>query len=94
VAAGGEHRLVIDRFEGDLAVVEVDGEGTLDLPRWILPEGVKEGDHLTVSREQAGEGGARLEIRVDAAAAEAARADVAATLERLKARDPGGDLAL
>ncbi len=60
MAGGGEHRLVIDRFEGQFAVVEVDGGEMLDLTRWILPEGVKEGDHLAVTRLEAGEGGARV----------------------------------
>jgi hypothetical protein len=91
---GGEHRLVIDRFEGDLAVVEVDGGPTLDLPRWLLPEGAKEGDHLTARREEAGEGAARIELRLDPEATRAARQEAVDTLGRLKERDPGGDLAL
>ena len=37
--------LIIDRFEGDMAVVENDG-GIMDIPRSLLPENAKEGDIL------------------------------------------------
>ncbi|HEX2093675.1 MAG TPA: DUF3006 domain-containing protein [Longimicrobiaceae bacterium] len=93
MAGGAEHRLVIDRFEGDLAVVEVDGGATLDLPCWLLPDGVKEGDHLAV-RLDGGVGKRRVEIRVDEEATGAARREVGEIVDRLKKRDPGGDLAL
>lgn len=40
---------IIDRLEGDKAVIEY-GEGKhFDLPRSALPEGAKEGDVLTVA---------------------------------------------
>lgn len=80
---------MVDRFEGETAVVEVDGGGTLDLPRWLLPPDAREGDHLVVRGE-----GSRVEISLDPAATGAARAEAQATVERLKRRDPGGDLAL
>ena len=44
-----EHRWIVDRFEGDLAVVEVDGDRFLDLPRWILPADAAEGDVIRVA---------------------------------------------
>ena len=37
--------LVIDRFEGDFAVVETD-KGMLNIPRSELPPSAKEGDTL------------------------------------------------
>ena len=37
--------LIIDRFEGDFAVIEIDG-GMIDIPRYELPTGAKEGDTL------------------------------------------------
>jgi hypothetical protein len=37
--------IVVDRIEGSMAVVEIDGR-TLDVPLTELPEGVKEGDRL------------------------------------------------
>ncbi|ABZ82854.1 conserved hypothetical protein [Heliomicrobium modesticaldum Ice1] len=36
--------LIIDRFEGQFAVVEVDGKGTIDIPRKELPVQTREGD--------------------------------------------------
>ncbi|GAW92763.1 DUF3006 domain-containing protein [Calderihabitans maritimus] len=42
--------LVIDRFEGDMAVIEYNGK-TFDLPRSLLPEEAKEGDVLKMSIE-------------------------------------------
>lgn len=92
--SGGIHRLVIDRFEGDLAVVEIDGDRFLDLPRWLLPPGVREGE-VVLARPTLGEDGERhLELWVDRAATEAARAEAEALLARLRRRDPGGDITL
>lgn len=92
MGGAGEHRLEVDRFEGDLAVVRVDGGRVLDLPRWLLPPAVREGDVVAVRGE--GEGDlARVELRVDREAADAARAEAAALLLRLRRTDPGGDLA-
>lgn len=40
--------LVIDRFEGEMAVIEYNGR-TFNLPRSLLPAETKEGDVLRVS---------------------------------------------
>jgi hypothetical protein len=42
---------VIDRFEGDVAVLEAEGGGTQDVPRSKLPEGAAEGDALIFDEE-------------------------------------------
>ena len=39
--------LIIDRFEGDLAVIESDNE-FFEIPRALLPKEAKEGDHLEI----------------------------------------------
>ena len=39
---------IIDRFEGDYAVVEWDGRQMKDIPRRDLPAGLKEGDVIRV----------------------------------------------
>jgi hypothetical protein len=45
-------KAVIDRFEGDLAVLLVgDGENRLNIPRASLPKRVKEGQWLQVEIE-------------------------------------------
>src|SRR2546426_5051934 len=43
------HRFIIDRHEGDLAVVEVDGGSLLDVPRWLLPHAARPDDVLGVT---------------------------------------------
>lgn len=40
--------LIIDRFEGEMAVIEYD-RGTFDIPRNLLPAEAKEGDVLELS---------------------------------------------
>ena len=44
-------RIVIDRIEGDLAVLVLyeDDQVKFNLPLRYLPEGVREGDHLQMS---------------------------------------------
>ncbi len=68
-------RIVIDRFEGDRAVLEIAGALT-DVPRDLLPEGAREGDVLR--------------FVADPDATRAALDDAAARLARLKAKTPQG----
>ncbi|HEV2148661.1 MAG TPA: DUF3006 domain-containing protein [Longimicrobiaceae bacterium] len=82
-----ERRLVVDRFEGDLAVAADEAGRFLDLPAWLLPAGTREGDVVTVRREGEGEA-ARVELQVDRAAAEAAREEAAGLLARLRRGGP------
>ncbi|MFJ7747726.1 DUF3006 domain-containing protein [Peribacillus sp. NPDC097295] len=49
---------IIDRFEGKIAVVEIDGGDMKDFPKSSLPKGAKvgdmliiDGDKITVSKE-------------------------------------------
>jgi len=39
---------IIDRFEGDLAIVEMENRTTFNLPRSILPSDLKEGDVIDI----------------------------------------------
>ena len=89
--AAGERRLVVDRFEGDLVVAR-DPDGRFhDLPRWLLPAGLREGDVVVASAR--GEGaGARVELRIDGEAGAAGRAEAAELLARLRRDDTTGDL--
>lgn len=43
---------IIDRFEGDYAVVEFEGRQMKDIPRRDLPAGLKEGDVIRVLDEK------------------------------------------
>ena len=35
---------IVDRIEGDIAVLEIDGTGFMDVPLCEMPRGCKEGD--------------------------------------------------
>ncbi len=60
-------KAVIDRFEGEYAVVLVgDKEIKLDIPREQLPEGAKEGSWLKISFELDFEGTKTQEEKIKA----------------------------
>ena len=87
------HRFIVDRHEGALTVVEVDGKTFLELPRWLLPGSARADDVLAVTVEAEADR-AVVTLERDAAATARAQADAAAAVERLKRRDPGGDVRL
>lgn len=69
-------RAVIDRFEGDLAVVLVgEEEYRLDVPRRFLPRGAREGDVLVLRWE------------IDRRETEARREKVRSLIEELRHRE-------
>ena len=41
-------KVIIDRFEGDYAVVELPDMTMVDMPRSLIPEGAKEGYVLVI----------------------------------------------
>lgn len=43
---------IIDRFEGKIAVVEIDGKEMKDYPKSKLPKGAKVGDMLIINGDQ------------------------------------------
>ncbi|MGN1403661.1 MAG: DUF3006 domain-containing protein [Ruminococcus sp.] len=66
--------IIIDRFEGDLAVLETDS-GMIQAARSLLPENAQEGDILT----QTADG-----YTVDAEATQARREKLLARMKRIK----------
>lgn len=42
-------KVIIDRFEGDYAVVELNDRSTVDMPKPLLPKEAKEGDVIEIS---------------------------------------------
>ncbi len=40
--------LIIERFEGDWAIIETKNRHTFNLPRFVLPTGIKEGDVISI----------------------------------------------
>ncbi|HET7790645.1 MAG TPA: DUF3006 domain-containing protein [Gemmatimonadales bacterium] len=86
-------RWIVDRHEGDVSVVEIDGRRMVDLPRSLLPTAARGDDVLSVTVE-AGADRAVVTITRDPAATERDRAEARATIDRLRRRDPGGDVRL
>ena len=73
-------KAVIDRVEGDLAVLLLGekGEFKLNIPLSLLPEGCKEGDVLNISIDR------------DSAATDQAKERVTDLMEKLKKKGQGG----
>lgn len=82
-ADGGNSQLwVIDQIEERIASVEVDGRATVNIPLWMLPHGVREGDVLRVTM-------------VPDAAEQARRLERSRQQVTVKSKnDPGGDVTL
>ncbi|HEY1016277.1 MAG TPA: DUF3006 domain-containing protein [Herpetosiphonaceae bacterium] len=77
-------RAVLDRFEGDWAVLLLEGEpGERAIPVTALPPGAREGDWLLVREE----GGELVALGRDDEARAAAEARIAAKLARLRRGD-------
>ena len=70
------HQWIIAVLEEHTATVEVDGGATCALPRWLLPEEVREHDVLRVEHRRAGDR-STLIIAHDAAATRKGAGDAA-----------------
>ena len=55
-------RIVIDRFEGDYAIVELPDKSTWNVPRLLFP-GAKEGDGYIISKDESGTADRQREIQ-------------------------------
>lgn len=85
-----EHTLIIDRLVDEAtAVVEIDGSSLAPIPRLLLPVDADSDAVLRVAR-----GPRDVSITIDSDATEAARRESARLMNRLRTRDPGGDIAL
>jgi hypothetical protein len=84
---------IIDALEEDTARIEEDGTRVIHVPCSILPEGAREGDVLSVDREDR-----RVTITIDRGATKAAmersRQQVKRAAEASRKRDRGGDITL
>ncbi len=40
--------MIIDRFEGEFAIIEIGGGITVNMPKLLLPENAKEGDVIKI----------------------------------------------
>jgi hypothetical protein len=70
-----KHVWIIDVIEDGSASIEVDGKSVTPLPAWILPEGAREGDVLSVTHDRR-EGKSSLTIQADPKAKQKLRDDL------------------
>lgn len=87
------HMWVVDVIEDGSASIEVDGRSVTPIPAWLLPEGVKEGDILSVTHDR-GESKSALVIETDPEAKKKALDRSAQQVSRKSKNDRGGDVAL
>ena len=87
------HTWVIDVIEDGAASIEVDGRIVTPIPVWMLPEGSKEGDVLSVTHDKQ-HGKSALLIETDPAAKKKALAKSAKQVARKSRNDRGGDIQL
>jgi hypothetical protein len=88
-----KHVWVVDVIEEGSASIEVDGRSVTPIPAWLLPEGVREGDVLSVTHDR-GEGKSALVIENDPEAKKKALDASAKQVSRKSKNDPGGDITL
>lgn len=88
-----KHTWVVDVIEEGSASIEVDGRTVTPVPAWLLPEGVKEGDVLSVTHDR-GEGKSALLIETDPGAKKRALDKSAKQVSKKSKNDRGGDIQL
>lgn len=91
--ARSKHTWVVDVVEDGSASIEIDGRMVTPLPAWMLPEGVREGDVLSVTHTRK-EAKSSLVIEIDPAAKGKALARSAKQVGRKAKNDRGGDVRL
>ncbi|HVS60000.1 MAG TPA: DUF3006 domain-containing protein, partial [Gemmatimonadaceae bacterium] len=84
---------IVDVIEDGSASIEVDGGSVTPIPQWMLPEGVKEGDVLSVTHDRR-EGKSALLIETDPEAKRKALDRSAKQGARKSKNDRGGDISL
>ncbi len=87
------HTWIVDVIGDGSASIEVDGRTVTPIPQWLLPEGVREGDVLSVTHDR-GEGKSALLIETDPEAKKKALDRSAKQVARKSKSDRGGDINL
>ena len=88
-----KHTWIVDVIEDGSAFIEVDGRSVTPIPQWMLPEGVREGDVLSVTHDRK-EGKSSLLIETDPDAKRKALDRSAKQVARKSKNDRGGDISL
>jgi hypothetical protein len=87
------HTWVVDVIEDGSASIEVDGRTVTPIPEWMLPEGVKEGDVLSVTHDRR-QGKSELVIETDPESKRKALDRSERQVSRRSKNDRGGDIQL
>jgi len=88
-----KHTWVVDVIEDGAASIEMDGRTVTPIPQWMLPEGAKEGDVLSVTHEKK-EGKSVLIIETDPEAKKKMLDRSEKQVSRKSKNDRGGDIKL
>jgi hypothetical protein len=88
-----KHTWIVDVIEDGSASIEVDGRSVTPIPQWILPEGVREGDVLSVTHDRR-EGKSALLIETDPDAKRKALDRSVKQVAKKSKNDRGGDISL
>ena len=92
-AAKKPRRLIVDAISEGIVRVENDGR-MLEMPRWMFPRQMREGDVLAVSTESAAPDALSVQFRLDPEAKGDIQRELSEMVEELGAGDTGGDIAL
>ncbi|HEU4628900.1 MAG TPA: DUF3006 domain-containing protein [Gemmatimonadaceae bacterium] len=84
---------IVDALEENAARVEIGG-AIFTVPRWLLPEDVREGDIVRVSQTRKASRATLMVERDEAATRAALDRSAEQVRERGTAPDPGGDITL
>ncbi len=88
-----KHTWIVDVIEDGSASIEVDGRTVTPIPEWMLPEGVKEGDVLSVTHDRM-EGKSALLIETDPEAKRKSLDRSEKQVARKSKNDRGGNVQL
>jgi len=88
-----KHTWIVDVIEDGSASIEVDGRSVTPIPQWMLPEGVREGDVLSVTHDRK-EGKSALLIETDPDAKRKALDRSVKQVTKKSNNDRGGDISL
>ena len=88
-----KHTWIVDVIEDGSASIEVDGRTVTPVPEWMLPEGVKEGDVLSVTHDRK-LGKSELVIETDPEAKRRGLDRSERQVSRKSKNDRGGDVQL
>jgi hypothetical protein len=88
-----KHTWIVDVIQDGSASIEVDGRSVTPIPQWMLPEGAREGDVLSVTHDRK-EGKSALLIETDSEAKRKALDRSVKQVAKKSKNDRGGDISL